>query len=124
MSASSLALLLLVACSTPAAAPDFNYDLRCTASNTETESKLFCLRIDTRTGEVVRVDYGALAVSNGPTAAPPARAGTYALSCDATSTKTRSDLYCLRLNRDTGEMLLLGLPALPHIPATVPAATR
>ncbi len=116
MSASRLALVVCAACSS-SAPTDFNYELRCTASNTETESKLFCVRLDTRSGEVVRVDYAALPVSDGPTTAPVARAGTYALSCDATATKTRSDLYCLRLNRDSGEMLLLALPTLPRIPA-------
>jgi hypothetical protein len=118
MRAAILLSVLLAACSKPSSsAPPHNFELHCASSDTDKESRLFCLRIDSRSGEVVRVDHAALPTSNGPTVGPVGPSGTYALACDATVTTTRSDLYCVRLHRGTGEMLLIGLPSLPTIPA-------
>ena len=43
--------------------------------------------------------------------------GTYQLECHATRNETTSDLYCLRLNRASGEMLLVALPKVGVVPA-------
>ena len=74
------------------------------------------MRSDTRTGDVKRVNIDKLPVSNGPTAAAPGRPGRYQLVCDATSTETRSDFYCLRLDTESGEMMLINLLKVSEIP--------
>jgi hypothetical protein len=96
-----------------------NFELDCRSSNTATAAELFCVRTDTRSGDVVRVMHMSLPTSNGPTALEkPEAAGRFTTVCDATSTDIRSDLYCVRLNTETGEMLLVNLQKVPSIPAT------
>lgn len=110
------ALLALAGCSgKPEAAG--RYELRCNSSNTRQQSQLFCVRHDTTTGDVRRVAIDRLPRSSGPTAAAAGPEGTYQLVCEATSTETRSDLFCVRLNRRTGELLMVALPRLGVIPA-------
>jgi hypothetical protein len=96
-----------------------NFELDCESSDTATATELFCVRTDTRNGEVLRVNYSALPTSNGPTvvakAGPP---GRYQTVCDATSTDTRSDFYCIRLDTETGDMMLINLTKVDRIPAT------
>ena len=62
------------------------------------------------------MDYHQLVVASGPTAAAVGPLGTYQLECEATFSATRSDLYCIRMNTETGEMLLVALPTLETIP--------
>ena len=115
--------LALAACSTTQTAstapPPPNFELTCRASNTSTAAELFCIRTDTRNGNVVRVLHNSLPQSNGPTAVgvaePP---GTYTTACDATSTTTRSDLYCVRMNTRTGDMMLINLQKVDSIPTS------
>jgi hypothetical protein len=96
-----------------------NYELSCTASNTATAAEVFCIRTDTRNGSVVRVLQNSLPVSNGPTAVSVAEpAGSYMTACDATSTTTHSDLYCVRMNTRTGDMMLINLQKIEAIPVT------
>ena len=115
------AALAMAACSAPkasapagAVAPSFELD--CASSDTATASQLFCVRTDTRNGDVMRVNYDKLPVSNGPTAAAAAPAGRYTTVCDATSTDARSDFYCVRLNVDSGEMMLVNLTKVGQLP--------
>jgi hypothetical protein len=115
-------LLLVAACTSSATAtapPQPNFELTCRASNTSTAAELFCIRTDTRNGSVVRVMHNSLPVSNGPTAVgvaePP---GSYTTVCDATSTTTRSDLYCIRMNTRTGDMMLVNLQKIDSIPTS------
>ena len=116
--------LALAACSTngaPAssAASPPNFELSCHASNTSTAAELFCIRTDTRTGDVVRVMHNSLPTSNGPTAASTAEpAGTFTTACDATSTTTHSDLYCIRMNTRTGDMMLINLQKVGSVPTS------
>lgn len=114
-----LAVTLLAGCKdAPAgdASTPPNFELDCESSDTATASELFCVRTDTRTGDILRVTYGQLPTSNGPTAAPEGRAGRFTTVCDATSTDTRSDFYCIRLDTDTGEMLLVNLQKVAAFP--------
>ena len=97
-------------------APPPNFELDCESSDTATASELFCVRTDTRNGDILRVTYGQLPTSNGPTAAPEGPPGRFTTVCDATSTDTRSDFYCIRLNTDTGEMLLVNLQKVAAFP--------
>ncbi len=113
--------LVLAACSnnttTVAPPPAPNFELTCRASNTATAAELFCIRTDTRNGNIVRVMHNSLPVSNGPTAVGAAEpAGSYTTVCDATSTTTRSDLYCIRMNTRTGDMMLINRQKIESIP--------
>lgn len=117
--------LLVAACSNNAATsataapPPPNFELACRASNTATAAELFCIRTDTRNGNIVRVMHNSLPVSNGPTAVSVAEPpGTYTTVCDATSTTTRSDLYCIRMNTRTGDMMLINLQKIDAIPTS------
>jgi hypothetical protein len=93
-----------------------NYELRCAPANTSNAAMLQCARTDTRTGDVVVVDYMRLPTSNGSTAVGTAPAGQFTTVCDAASTATRADFYCVRLNTVTGEMLLVNLTKVSVLP--------
>lgn len=117
----AVALVVLAACTTsPGGAHSRpNFELACKASNTATAAELFCIRTDTRNGSVVRVLQNSLPLSNGPTAVGVAEpAGSYTTACDATSTTTHSDLYCIRMNTRTGDMMLVNLQKIESIPTT------
>ena len=115
-------LALATACSTErgaglegAARPSF--ELACDSSDTASATTLFCVRTDTRTGDVQRVDHMALPTSSGSTATAASPPGRYTTVCDATSSDTRSDFYCVRLDTQTGEMLLVNLQKIGILPA-------
>lgn len=118
----ALLLLALVACtqrdSAPAPAASFapNYELDCAPANTSTAAQLHCTRTDTRTGDIVVVDYMRLPTSSGPTATGTAPAGRFTTVCDAASTDTRADFYCIRMNTETGELLLVNLQKVGVLP--------
>ncbi len=38
--------------------------------------------------------------------------GAYQLTCDSTDTDTKSEFHCVRLDRVTGEVVVIGLPKL------------
>lgn len=111
--------LILAACSgRPAAgaSPAANYELDCAATNTPTASQLNCVRTDTRTGDILVVDYMRLPISNGPTATDAAPAGRFTTACDATAMEKRADFYCIRMNTETGELLLVNLQKVSVFP--------
>jgi hypothetical protein len=95
-----------------------NFELDCSSSDTATAAQLYCVRTDTRTGDVLRVNYMNLPTSNGPTGETAGVPGRFTTQCAATSTDARSDFYCIRLNTDTGEMLLLNLQKVGSLPPT------
>jgi hypothetical protein len=94
-----------------------NFDLVCDSADTNESSTMFCMRMDTRNGDILFVDQTKLTQSNGPTAAamtePPE---SYQLVCDSTNTPTKADFRCLRLHRGTGEIVLVGLPKVGKFP--------
>jgi hypothetical protein len=94
-----------------------NFQLVCDSSDTKERSSLFCVRIDSRNGDVQVVAVDKLPVSQGPTAAEARDPGTYQLECHATRNEATSDLFCLRLNRASGEMLLVALPKVGMVPS-------
>lgn len=94
----------------------FPYDLVCDSADTAESSTLFCMRIDTRDGDIRHVELSKLPQSNGPTRSAEGPPGTYKLVCDSTDTSTKSDFRCLRLNRQTGEVLLIALPKVGKFP--------
>jgi hypothetical protein len=117
-------VLSLVACSqraepSAAAAPVVgaaNYELDCAPSNTSNAAQLHCVRTDTRSGDVLVVDYMRLPTSTGPTGTGMAPPGRFTTVCDAASTDTRSDFYCIRMNTETGELLLVNLTQVGVLP--------
>jgi hypothetical protein len=104
----------IVAGTSSAAAP--NYELDCEAANTASNAQLHCVRTDTRTGDIVVVEPMRLPVSTGPTGAGQAPAGRFTTVCEATSTTDRADLYCVRMNTETGELLLVNLQKVGVVP--------
>ena len=114
-------LLAVMACSgsgaQPGSSPGANYELDCAAANTATSAQLHCFRTDTRSGDVVVVDYLKLPVSNGPTGAGTAPVGRFTTACGAPSTEKRADVYCIRMNTETGELLLVNLQRASVFPS-------
>lgn len=106
----------LPAASDPAGSVALPFHLVCDSADTRESSTLFCVRLDTRDGDVRRVDLSKLPQSNGPTRAAAGPAGTYQLVCDSTNTEVQSDFRCVRLHRQTGELLLVRLPKVGVIP--------
>jgi hypothetical protein len=93
-----------------------SFTLDCAPSNTDTAAQLFCVRTDTRSGEVKRVSYLQVPVVAGSASTASAEPGTFQTECAATSTPQRSDFYCLRLNVVTGEIVLVNLQKSAQIP--------
>jgi hypothetical protein len=93
-----------------------NYELDCAASNTATAAQLNCVRTDTRSGEVIVVDYMRLPVSQGPTSTGATTPGRFETACAATSTDKQADFYCVRMNTETGELMLINLQKVPVTP--------
>jgi hypothetical protein len=112
----SIALLVGCAKQSGGSSPAANFELDCDATNTQNASQLNCVRTDTRSGEVIVVDYMRLPVSNGPTTTGATTAGRFTTGCAATSTDTRADFYCIRMNTETGELLLINLTKVPVTP--------
>jgi hypothetical protein len=102
-----------------ASVPGANFQLVCSSTDTDQSSNLFCVRNDTRNGDVKRIAVEHLPVSAGATASAEAQPGTYSLSCHATRSKERSDLYCVRLNTSTGDLMLIALPKVEVLPEGV-----
>lgn len=122
-SAVVVAVLGLLGCGKQASAPAAGgaaplYTLACRSSNTATRAEVYCVRTDTRNGDILRVDYTKLPVTNGPTASAAGPAGRYQTECTATETDQRSDFYCVRLNTESGEMMLINLTKVGQIPAS------
>ncbi len=125
--AAGLAVLALAACGRgsggsgsgsggASAAGDNAFDLECAGSATNTSGQAYCVRTDTRTGDVLRVEIPKLAISNGPTGAAAAPAGRYETECVAVNMAERSDFYCVRLNTESGEMMLVNLTKVGELP--------
>jgi hypothetical protein len=116
-------LLVAAACSgsgsgiPPGSSPPANYELDCAAANTATAAEIHCVRTDTRSGDVVVIDYLKLPVSSGSTATGTAPAGRFTTACTATSMEKRADFYCIRMNTETGELLLVNLQKASVFPS-------
>ena len=115
------AALALMACDksppaasgTPRPAPR-NFELTCDAAETDKSATLFCTRIDTRNGDVRQVDLNRINQSNGPTASTAGPPGRYQLVCRSADSAAKADYRCVRLDTQSGELLLLKLLFLFH----------
>jgi hypothetical protein len=96
------------------AAPRFQ--LHCDSVDTSEQSKLFCVRADSRNGDIDIVDLDKLPITSGASRAAEERDGTYQTVCDSTVTPTQSDFHCLRLHTGSGEIVVLRLGELPRWP--------
>jgi hypothetical protein len=97
-------------------AGDHAFDLECAGSATNTSGQAHCVRTDTRTGDVLRIEIGKLSVSNGATGAAAGPVGRYQTKCVAVNMAERSDFYCVRLNTESGELLLVNLQKVGELP--------
>jgi hypothetical protein len=98
------------------AAGDGAFVLTCAGSATATSGQAYCVRTDTRSGDVLRVDLTKLPISNGPTGAAQGPSGRYATTCVAVNMAERSDFYCVRLNTESGELMLVNLTKVNQLP--------
>jgi hypothetical protein len=98
----------------PAGAP--RYTLHCDSADTTETSTLFCVRADSRNGDVLVIDLDRLPITSGASRAADERDGTYQIVCDSTVTAAKSDFRCLRLHGGTGDVVVLRLSELPHWP--------
>jgi hypothetical protein len=104
-------------CARPAGdAAAYAFELDCAASNTATAAEVHCVRTDTRTGGIQRVNILKLPISSDAVTAAPGPPGRYRTHCASASTTQRSDFYCVRLDGRTGEMQLVNLLKLPELP--------
>ncbi len=118
------AAVVMGACTQPsgagsvsASAPAPAFTLRCAGSATHTSGSVYCVRTDTRTGDVLRVDIAKLPVSNGPTGAAAGAAGRFQTECAAVNMAERSDFSCVRLNTESGELMLINLTKVGLTPS-------
>jgi hypothetical protein len=93
-----------------------NFHLTCAAPSTANSAQMQCVRTDTRSGDIVVVDYMKLPQSTGPTATGGAAAGRFETACAAPSTASRGEFLCVRLNTETGEMLMINLTKVTVFP--------
>jgi hypothetical protein len=119
------AVLGLVACGNQGAsgggggggkAEEAAFALDCQGSATNTSGQVYCVRTDTRSGDVLKVDMSKLPISQGPTGAAAGPAGRYDTQCVAINMAERSDFACVRLNTESGELLLVNLQKVDTLP--------
>lgn len=122
LSTALLAALVAVGCTRDASRIDAGgraFELSCTGSATNTSGSMQCVRLDTRTGDVQRVDLGKLPTSNGSTAsATLGPEGLFQLACAAVNMAERSDFACVRLNTQTGDLMLINLMKVGQVPSS------
>ncbi len=91
------------------------YELSCDSSDTAQTSALFCVRLDTSTGDVKRIDLSKVKSTTGSTMGAEKGAGAFSIVCDSTDTAARSEFHCIRLDRATGEVVVVSLPKVESI---------
>lgn len=93
------------------------FHLQCRPSNTASVGEIHCIRTDTASGDVLKVEIFKLPVSQGPTGTSAGSNGRFQTECAAASTDTKSDFYCVRLDSETGDMMLINMQKIPPFPA-------
>lgn len=103
----------LASCAAPPSDPNV-YDLECEFLQVGPTAALVCARIHTITGDVQRIAVEKLKTLEGSTREPPLGPNAYELICKATpSGGNAASAYCVRLNRRSGQVVVLSLPTLP-----------
>lgn len=93
-----------------------NFTLSCHSASTATARQVHCIRTDTRTGEVQRVNIDKLPVSTGSSGGAAAAAGRYQTSCVTAATADQADFICARINTESGEMMMVNLQKVTQVP--------
>jgi hypothetical protein len=100
--------LALAGCSPPPAqlaaaplAPAGNFALSCHSASTATSRQVHCIRTDTRTGDLQRVNLDKLPVSTGPTGVAASPPGRYQTACVTAASAEQADFYCVRINTES-----------------------
>ncbi len=109
-------VLALAACTKSAAAPRPAFELDCDSADTQTQATLYCVRTDTRNGDVVILDLAKLPLTTGAAKAAEAQSGTYVTHCASTNTAQKADFRCVRMDTRSGEVVMLRLSELPRWP--------
>jgi hypothetical protein len=118
---SGVALALVsFGCGQGLGATEVAFELRCEAVYTPRVAEVVCLRHDTRTGESVRLNLAALPSASTPAEPKATDPGVYTLECTSTHAGEKSEVYCVRMHRYTGELSLVTLPKLTVIPQPFP----
>lgn len=112
----ALAAMIAASCAKDSMPVRPPFALTCDSADTETQSTLFCVRTDTRNGDVVVIDLARVPLTAGTSRAAEGPSGTYQTVCDSTNTSQKSDFRCLRLDTRTGEVVMLRLSELPRWP--------
>lgn len=92
------------------------FTLTCDSADTAQKSTLFCVRTDSRDGDVLVIDLERLPITSGASRAAAGPPGTYQTVCDSTVTPQKSDFACVRLHTGTGEVVMLRLAELARWP--------
>jgi hypothetical protein len=92
------------------------FTLSCHSASTATSRQVHCIRTDTRTGDLQRVNLDKLPVSAGPTGAAAAPPGRYQTACATAASAEQADFYCVRLNTESGEMMMINLTKVGTVP--------
>lgn len=92
------------------------YELACDSSDTRETSTLFCVRTDSSNGDVKRVDLSKVPATNGSTMVAEKGLGAFQVICDSTDTDSQAEFHCVRLDRITGEVVVVGLQKLAAFP--------
>jgi hypothetical protein len=116
LSIAAIATVAAGCANAPGTAPPPRYQLACDGANTPQQATLFCIRLDSRSGEALVIDLDKLPVTAGASRALDEADATYRIECASTATAQRSDFRCLRLHTRTGEVVMLRLSELPHWP--------
>ncbi|MGE0400499.1 MAG: hypothetical protein AB7T06_27555 [Kofleriaceae bacterium] len=109
-------VLALSACAKTGASPRPAFELDCDSADTDTQATLYCVRTDTRNGDVVVLDLAKLPLTTGSAKAADAQAGTYVTHCSSTNTAQKADFRCVRMDSRTGDVVMLRLSELPRWP--------
>ena len=96
---------------------DWAYDLTCEGLSTENRSAVVCLRLKTSDGTVHAVDTAKLPKLGSSTVeTKPGKPGLYRIACGTGNTPKQAKITCLRLNRQTGELVSIQTDKLDRLP--------
>ena len=113
------ALTAFAACSPNGSSAEWRFSMTCNGLSTDARGAVACIRLDSLSGDVHFIDIDKLSTLGASTAAKQnaGQTGQFALSCGVSNTPREATMRCVRLNRASGEMVLLDLSRLPRLPA-------
>jgi len=114
-----LALTTFGACEVNQGDQSWRFDMSCNGLSTNARGAVACIRLDSVSGDVHFIDIDKLSTLGASTASKQATGnnGQFGLACGVSNTPREATMRCVRLNRTSGEMVLLDLSRLPRLPA-------